>query len=90
MDEKNRPIAVPSPTEMKSACRRLRDKTGCGMMAAKVAMVKCGYDEDWALECLQRAKPLVMDEHEDATSYLDQYWKEWMERKQADYRGQKP
>lgn len=78
MDEKIRPIAVPSPTEMKSACSRLRDKAGCGMMAAKVAMVKCGYDEGKALECLQRGRPLIMDGHEDATPWLNKYWKDWV------------
>lgn len=77
MDEKIRPIAVPSPSEMKYACSRLRDKTGCGMMAAKVAMVKCGYDEGRASECLQRDRTLIMDGHEDATPWLDKYWKDW-------------
>ena len=77
MDEKIRPLTVPSPTEMKSACRRLRDKTACGMMAAKVAMVKCGYDEDWALLCLQSPGPVVTGWHEDATPWLDKYWKDW-------------
>ena len=78
MDKKDRPTVVPSPTEMKSACRRLRDKTYCGMMAAKVAMVKCGYDEDWALLCLQSPGAVVTGWDEDATPWLDKYWKDWM------------